>query len=79
MAQVKLQFRTASGEQMVVARSLMLSVQKGGRKMKTLEGSLSVKSHGQRTAISTRVAGQYPIFTNISSRHFSNLGLDYRC
>lgn len=56
MAQVKLQFTSGDGSQMVAARSLSLTVTKAKRTMKTLEGSLLVKKHNERISISSRVA-----------------------
>jgi DNA repair protein RAD50 len=56
LAQVKLQFTAGNGAQMVAARSLSLTVSKAKRTMKTLEGSLLIKHHGERTVISSRVA-----------------------
>jgi DNA repair protein RAD50 len=56
LAQVKLQFTAGNGSQMVAARSLSLTVSKAKRTMKTLEGSLLIKRHNERTVISSRVA-----------------------
>ena len=56
LAQVKLQFTAGNGATMVAARSLSLTVTKAKRNMKTLEGSLLIKHHGERTVISSRVA-----------------------
>lgn len=56
LAQVKLQFTAGNGAEMVAARSLSLTVSKAKRTMKTLEGSLLIKHHGERTVISSRVA-----------------------
>jgi DNA repair protein RAD50 len=56
MAQVKLSFTAANGSRMVAARSMSLTVQKTKRTMKTLEGSLLMERHGEKTVISSRVA-----------------------
>lgn len=56
MAQVKLSFTAGNGSRMVATRSMSLTVQKTKRTMKTLEGSLLVDRHGERTVISSRIA-----------------------
>ena len=56
MAQVKLSFRDASQEKMVVTRSLQLTVKKSGRQQKTLEGHLLGIKDGERASLSSRVA-----------------------
>src|SRR6202020_622047 len=56
MAQVKLAFNGTSGVELVVTRSLQLTVKKTARVQKTLEGSLNIRKDGERSVISTRVA-----------------------
>lgn len=56
LAQVKLSFNATSGAKMVATRSLQLTVKKATRQQKTLEGQLLMINHGERTAISSRVA-----------------------
>ncbi|KZZ89682.1 DNA repaire protein UVS6 [Moelleriella libera RCEF 2490] len=56
MAQVKLQFRSINDRQHVATRSLQLTVKKTTRSQKTLDCSLVVVNHGERTTTSTRQA-----------------------
>lgn len=56
LAQVKVSFRSIKGEDMICTRNLSLTVKKNQRSMKTLEGNLVIKQHGDRHSISTRVA-----------------------
>jgi DNA repair protein RAD50 len=56
MAQVKLKFTSTTKAQMVVTRSLQLTVKKLTRTQKTLECNLVVQNHGERESLSTRVA-----------------------
>jgi DNA repair protein RAD50 len=63
MAQVKLGFKTATGAQFVVSRSMQLTVSKTTRKFKSLDGSLLMIKDGERTSMSTRVGGLvYPLY-----------------
>ncbi|KAH8679862.1 putative DNA repair protein RAD50 [Tricladium varicosporioides] len=55
MAQVKLQFKDGNGAKNVVTRSIQLTVKKGTRSQKTLEGNLLIHKDGERTSISARV------------------------
>ncbi len=57
-AQARLIFRSIVGEELVVTRSLQVTQKKGAKTltMKTLDGSLAVKSDGERHVLSTRVA-----------------------
>lgn len=62
MAQVKLGFKTATGTQFVVSRSMQLTVAKTKRTFKSLDASLLMVREGERTSMSTRVAGPfYPL------------------
>lgn len=54
-AQIKLSFRSTVGESFVVTRNVQLVVKKQSRTQKTLEGSLLLRSNGDRQVISTRV------------------------
>ena len=56
LAQVKLSFKGTSEARMVLNRSLQLTVKKTTRTQKTLDGTLSIIKHGERTVISSRVA-----------------------
>jgi len=56
LGQVKLQFRNAGGNKLVITRSLSLTVKKGGVTQKTLECQLLMWNHGERMSLSTRVA-----------------------
>ncbi|ETN46457.1 uncharacterized protein HMPREF1541_00641 [Cyphellophora europaea CBS 101466] len=55
-AQIKVGFTDTKGIPLVATRNLQLTIKKTARSMKTLECSLSIKRHGERSAISARVA-----------------------
>ncbi|KAK1777975.1 AAA domain-containing protein [Copromyces sp. CBS 386.78] len=54
-AQIKLSFRSTVGESFVVTRNVQVVVKKATRTQKALEGSLLLRSNGDRQVISTRV------------------------
>lgn len=54
-AQIKLSFRSTTGESFVVTRNVQLVVKQASRTQKTLEGSLLLRSNGERQVISTKV------------------------
>lgn len=56
LANVKLYFTAAGGTDLVVGRSIQLTVKKNTRQQKTLEGTLRTKKNGERTCLSSRVA-----------------------
>ncbi|KEF56261.1 DNA repair protein RAD50 [Exophiala aquamarina CBS 119918] len=55
-AMVKVEFTSAEGARLVVARRLQLTVKKLSRSLKSLEGSLLMAKNGEKLAISSRVA-----------------------
>jgi DNA repair protein RAD50 len=55
LAQVKLQFRNASGNKLVITRSMSATAKKGGVTQKTLESQLVMYNKGERTSMSTKV------------------------
>ena len=55
-AMVKVEFTSAEGARLVVARRLQLTVKKLSRSLKTLEGSLLMAKNGEKLTISSRVA-----------------------
>ncbi|KAJ9616713.1 DNA repair protein rad50 [Cladophialophora chaetospira] len=55
-AMVQVSFRSAEGSALTVSRRLELNVKKASRSLKTLESSLVVTRHGERSVISSRVA-----------------------
>ena len=56
LAQVKLQFTSIQGHDLVVGRSLSLTIKNKARSMKTLDSNLRAKRHGETHNISSRVA-----------------------
>jgi DNA repair protein RAD50 len=56
LAQVKLSFRSISGVRMVATRNLQVTVTKGKRSQRALEGSLLMIKDGEKHSISSRVA-----------------------
>jgi DNA repair protein RAD50 len=56
LAQVKLKFRNASGNVLNITRSISLTCKKASYTQKTLDCSLSMTRHGERMAMSTKVA-----------------------
>ncbi|KAK4944848.1 DNA repair protein rad50 [Elasticomyces elasticus] len=56
LALVRVGFRGANGAALIVTRRLELQVKKASRSLKTLECSLHVTKHGEKTVISSRVA-----------------------
>ncbi|KAK5054012.1 hypothetical protein LTR84_001974 [Exophiala bonariae] len=56
MAMVKVEFRSAVGARLVVARRLQLIVKKTSRSLKSLEGSLLLSHNGEKRSMSSRVA-----------------------
>ncbi|BFZ57441.1 DNA repair protein rad50 [Savitreella phatthalungensis] len=69
-AQVKLAFVNVNGHRMVCTRSMQVTVKKkAAPSMKTLDGTLTVVKHGERSTISTRVAemdAQMPLSLGVS-------------
>lgn len=55
-ALVKVEFTSAEGARLVVARRLQLTVKKSSRSLKSLEGSLLMAKNGEKLTISSRVA-----------------------
>lgn len=55
-AMVKVEFLSAEGARLVVARRLQLTVKKTSRSLKSLEGSLLMAKNGEKLAVSSRVA-----------------------
>ncbi|KAK3393807.1 P-loop containing nucleoside triphosphate hydrolase protein [Podospora didyma] len=54
-AQVKVSFRSTIGESYVVTRNVQLLVKKTTRTFKSLEGSLLLRSNGERSVVSSKV------------------------
>lgn len=76
MAQVKLEFHAANGTRLVATRNLQLTVKKGTRSQKTLEATLLMDRHGQKTTLSTRVAEldqQVPAYLGVSTSLLENV------
>ena len=55
-AQVKLGFTNTNGQKMVASRSLLLTVKKTAKSMKTLEGQLVIYNGNERTTLSSKCA-----------------------
>ncbi|KAL2432759.1 DNA repair protein RAD50 [Exophiala dermatitidis] len=55
-ALVRVSFKSAEGDPLVVARRLELTVKKNSRSLKSLENSLNISRHGEKSVISSRVA-----------------------
>ena len=55
-AQVKLGFTNTNGQKMVASRSLLLTVRKTAKSMKTLEGQLVIYNGNERTTLSSKCA-----------------------
>lgn len=76
LAQVKLGFHAANGTRLVATRNLQLSVKNSTRSQKTVEATLLMERHGQRTTISTRVAEldqQVPAYLGVSASLLENV------
>ncbi|KAK5100398.1 DNA repair protein rad50 [Lithohypha guttulata] len=76
LAQVKLLFHAANGTKLVVTRNLELQLKKQSRSQKTKEATLLIERHGQKTALSTRVAEldeQVPLYLGVSTSLLDNV------
>jgi DNA repair protein RAD50 len=76
MAQVKISFTSTQESSMVCTRNMQLTVKKNSRSFKNVEGNLVIYKHGEKLAVSSRVAeisSMMPEYLGVSKAVLTNV------